>query len=319
MENKSSASFVPYDIRPAKQAERRIFLDVLRLAGECGSPIANYRYVGFGANRFYEFLLFHKYLGITNMVSLEKNLAMFKRAEFNRPYGFIEVVNSSSTDYLTDNSFEDDPMLFWLDYDGAISPSMVTDISTLGAKLKLDDFAFVTVSGRPPRAIMNQSTQERVEWLQDCFEDIAGNIERSDVENSTFPNAVLKILDAAFRHAFVFRKEGRLEMFLRIQYSDSCPMITMGGGLMTEEQSKVFLPRLKEMFPFLVSGKSDAYNIRMSCITEKERTLFDLASTKKRSNSKERNKLRKLGFKDDELEAYKELIRYLPRYVETFV
>lgn len=319
MGNQSSASFVPYDIRPAKQVERRIFLDVLRLAAECDFPIANYRYVGFGANRFYEYLLFHKYLGITNMISLEKDVAMFKRAKFNRPYGFIEVVNQSSTEYLTNNSFDDDPMLFWLDYDGAIARDMVTDITTLGLKLKLDDFIFVTVSGRPPGIIQKSSMQGRLEFLQDRFGDFAGNIAQSDVENSKFPNAVFKILDAAFRSAFAYRQDGRLELFLKIKYSDSCPMITIGGGLMTEDKANLFLSKLRTMFPFLGSGKSGAYSIRMPCITEKERVLFDLASTKNRSNSKERNKLKELGFRDDELEAYKELIRHLPRYVETFV
>lgn len=88
------------DLRPSKQAERGILIDLLRIAGDCGFPIGNYRYVGMGANRFYDFLLLHNYLGIKDMVSLEHDSDMFKRAVFNVPYGFIDVKETSAQDYI---------------------------------------------------------------------------------------------------------------------------------------------------------------------------------------------------------------------------
>ncbi len=61
---RSTARFISYDLRPAKQSERTILLDLLRLTSDSGLNITGYRYVGMGANRFYDFLLMHKYLGL---------------------------------------------------------------------------------------------------------------------------------------------------------------------------------------------------------------------------------------------------------------
>src|SRR4051794_25050618 len=88
---RSTARFIPYDLRPAKQSERKILVDLLKTGGDIGLPIGDYRYVGMGANRFYDFLMLHKHLGICSMVSLEHDPKMFKRAAFNVPYNFIDV------------------------------------------------------------------------------------------------------------------------------------------------------------------------------------------------------------------------------------
>lgn len=44
----STASYIAYDLRPAKQAERRILLDFLKCANEVGITISDCRYVGMG-------------------------------------------------------------------------------------------------------------------------------------------------------------------------------------------------------------------------------------------------------------------------------
>ena len=71
MSPKSTAKFVSYDLRPSKQIERKMMLDSFGAALESGFPISEYRYVGMGGNRFYDFMLVHKFLGIEQMTSLE--------------------------------------------------------------------------------------------------------------------------------------------------------------------------------------------------------------------------------------------------------
>lgn len=315
---RSTASFISYDIRPAKQSERRILLDLLKIAGDCGLPIADYRYVGMGANRFYDFLLIHKYLGIANMISLEHDPIMFQRAVFNCPYRFIDVQEKTAVDFITGDPFSVSSIL-WLDYDGGISPRIVRDIASLSTKLRVGDFCFVTVFGGPPGALDRENNQARLVWFQDQLGDVANEVSLADVEKASFSDAVHKVLITAFRNAFSVRRDGQFTPFLQVEYTDSSPMITVGGGLLEEGKALSFMRRIKKALPFLSAEDATLYEIKSLHLTERERGLFDRATTQATKRSSERNQLKKLGFKETEIAAYKDLIRYLPRYVETIV
>lgn len=318
MPPRSTARFISYDLRPAKQSERRILLDLLKIAGDSGLPITEYRYVGMGANRFYDFLLIHKYLGITNMVSLEHDPVMYKRAVFNCPYNFIDVQEKKAADFIAADTFSV-PSILWLDYDGGINPCLIHDIASLSTKLKAGDFCFVTVYGGPPRALEKENDQERLAWFQEQLGDVAAEVSLADVEKACFPSAVHKVLIAAFHNAFSIRREGKFVPFMQVEYADSKPMITVGGGLLAEGQAVGIKRRINEALPFLKTEGTRRYEIKSLHLTERERGLFDRATTRPTKRSSERNQLIKLGFKDPEILAYKDLIRYLPRYVETIV
>ena len=318
MARSSSARFVSYDLRPAKQTERRILVDILKFGGDCGLPIDRYRYVGMGANRFYDFLLLHKYLGISTMTSLEHDPEMFKRAVFNVPYGFIEVQEKSAAAFVGEDSGEA-PSIYWLDYDGGIGPNVTGDISSFSAKLKVGDFCFVTVFGGPPRVLDQQNDNGRLIWLQDNLGDLAGDLLIEDVERSNFPNAVHKLLIAAFRNAFAPRRDGIFVPLLQVEYSDSTPMVTVGGAFLTLGQAIQYRSNLKRTLPFLNTTDAVMYQIRSLHLTERERALFDRAVTSTSRKRVEKNTLNKLGFRSAEIAAYKDLVRYLPRYVETIV
>ncbi len=193
---RSTAGFISYDLRPSKQSERRILLDVLKIAGDCGLPIREYRYVGMGANRFYDFLLIHKYLGLNNMVSLEHDPAMYRRALLNKPYNFIDVQNRNAAAFIEADDFIE-PCVLWLDYDGGIGPHVVRDISSAALKLKVGDFCFVTVYGGPPKLLEPMSDPERLAWLQDNLGDVAGDIQLADVQNADSDDAAMSFRDHA--------------------------------------------------------------------------------------------------------------------------
>lgn len=271
-----------------------------------------------GANRLYDFLLVHRYLGINNMISLEYDPGMFERARFNCPYSFIDVLPETAESYIGDDPFQE-PAVLWLDYDKGISRRIVADIASLAIKLKVGDFCFVTVYGGPPDALDRKNDEERLVWFQDVLADVSGDVSLEDVERSSFPKAVHKTLVSAFQNAFASRRDGAFIPFLQIQYSDSVPMMTVGGGLLADGQVHAFKARMADALPFLALGETKIYRIRSLNLTERERALFDLATTKRRKRSPEYNALRKLGFKDSDLKAYKDLLRYLPRYVETIV
>ncbi|MEG3147853.1 O-methyltransferase [Sphingomonas sp. RT2P30] len=315
---RSTGKFISYDLRPAKQSERMMLVDLLKAGGDSGLPIRDYRYVGMGANRFYDFLLIHRYLGITKMISLEHDDKFVERARFNAPYKFIEVENNSAADFIAaDTSVS--PSVYWLDYDGGIGGHIIGDITSLSNRIKIGDFCFVTAFGGPPKVIDRVSDADRLVWLQDNLGDVSGTVLMEDVEKANFPDAVHKILMAGFQNAFAPRMDGKFIPLLQVEYSDTMPMVTVGGAFLSEGQAVGIRGKLKSVLPFLETSEHKLYEIRSLHLTERERQLFDGAVTAKGKRCKERNKLKELGFKDAELGAYKDLLRYLPRYVEAIV
>ncbi len=315
---KSTAKFISYDLRPAKQSERGMLVDVLKIGGDCGLGIREYRYVGMGANRFYDFLLLHKYLGIRDMISLEHDEGMYARAVYNVPYRFIDVRHTTVVEFLA-NDQKDKPEILWLDYDGGISQDIVADIMNMANRLKQGDFCFITVSGRPPRVLDRSSDADRYTKIRESMGDLAGEVTVKDVEQSSFPLAVHKILFAAFRNAFALRRDGTFVPLVQVEYADSTPMVTVGGAMLSDDTAAAYRRRMKHAFPYLSTDALRLYDIRSFNLTERERSLFDRASTAQSKRSPEWNALKKLGFKEADFQAYNQLIRYLPRYVETIV
>ena len=318
MSLQSSAKIVSYDLRPSKQCERRMMLDSFNVAMESGFSIPSYRYVGMGGNRFYDFILVHKYLGIEKMISLEHDRNMLPRVEFNRPYKFIEILNTSAHNFFAIDTYGGNS-IYWMDYDCSIRPIITQDIDSLVTKVKPGDFVFFTVCGVPPRDLQIKGSKERLVELGDIFGDLANSLTIEDVENANFTTVVHKILKAAFNRAFVVKQTGIFEPFFQVEYADSLDMITYGGVFASNSQCRKFINLLNVKVPFLSTDNHRSYRIKKFDITEKERSLFDLATTSDRSNAKEIGELKRLGFKSNDLQRYRQLLRYHPRYVETFV
>ena len=194
--NRSSAKFVSYDLRPAKQTERRIILDTLQISADSGLSTSNYRYVGMGGNRFYDFLLMHKYLGTSNMVSLEHDGAMYERACFNQPYKFIEVKNINAQEFIDEDEFEGNSV-YWFDYDGALSEEVTADALSMGTKLHSGDFFFVTIFAGVPNYLEKMNAAARLSWFKEKFGTLAGDVTREDVTNINYYRANYKVLKSS--------------------------------------------------------------------------------------------------------------------------
>lgn len=315
---RSTARFISYDLRPAKQSERRIISDILKIGGDCGLPISKYRYVGMGANRFYDFLLLHRYIGVCKMVSLEHDPIMYERALFNVPFGFIDVRNDTTEQFLTTDSNEE-PTIYWFDYDGGIGPHILRDIASLSTGMKVGDLAFVTVYGGPPAAIDRAGDQERHLWLHDTLGDVSLDVSVEDAQRANFSVAVHKILMAAFRNGFAPRADGQFVPLLQAEYADTKPMVTVGGAFLTGGQAVDYRRKMKDGLPFLTTADARMYVIESLNLTERERAVFDRVVTSPRRKRSDMNTLRTLGFGDAEVAAYRDLIRHLPRYFEAIV
>lgn len=133
---KKSYEKIDYRIRTRKFIERRMMLDSCQKLIHF-DKLSNYKYIGFGSLYFVDFKIFHKYLGIKDMVSIEfeddENLQ--KRFDFNKPYSFIKMSFNKSTEALRKMSF-DKRSIVWLDYDSNLSTYMFEDIEVLIDRMK---------------------------------------------------------------------------------------------------------------------------------------------------------------------------------------
>lgn len=104
-----------YHLRPNKYVDRCLFVNVLeRLNSHI--KLQNHRYIGFGSYLFDDFKLLHDRLNIRTMISLEADPAVYNRAKFNLPYSCIQVINQTSTDYISESDWGDQNSIVWLDY-----------------------------------------------------------------------------------------------------------------------------------------------------------------------------------------------------------
>lgn len=312
----STANFIAYDLRPAKQTERRILLDFLRCASEAGINISDCRYIGMGGTTFYDFHLLHRFLGVDKMTSLERDPDLVKRAKFNCPYDFIKVEQRTVADFLV-GDVDKTPTIYWLDYDNGISSDITADIVSLGSSMTVGGFAFVTVYAKPPGILVKQSIEQRFDFFRQYLGDFAIDLIADDLTNAKFANSIYRVLVTAFNNAFAARTDGQFYLLFRVQYKDSSPMITVGGCFCVAGQEAEFVQRMNSDLPFLV--ENEVYQIENLCLTERERTIFDLAVTNSNLNSPEADTLRSLGFTPKEFEAYGDLVRFLPRYHESII
>lgn len=113
-----SASTIAYQLRPLKAIERNLFISILKKLDRFSEiDLSQYSYIGFGAPFFEDFKLMHLEFGIINMDCIEYNDFAYSRQIFNNPYYFVNLHNTSCTDYVTSDKFKQDRnQIIWLDF-----------------------------------------------------------------------------------------------------------------------------------------------------------------------------------------------------------
>ena len=97
--------------------------------------------------------------------------------------------------------------IYWLDYDDGLGPDILADITSLGTRLKIGGFAFVTVYAEPPGVLETLRREQRLEHFQTPGPFSRG-FSVDDMENANFSTTVYRVLMAAFKNAFSTRQDG---------------------------------------------------------------------------------------------------------------
>jgi hypothetical protein len=295
---------VNYLLRFKKQIERKIIIDTLR---KLDVKINEYHYLGFGSIYFADFILFHKYLNINRMDSIDNKGEDKKRFEFNVPYGFIDFKICECHDFLELDLEWQDKLFIWLDYDTSLETNYLSDIDLATSKVKLDDIFLVTIEAEIPYDAAD---------FKNNFEDyIPASIEEKNIKEN-YPGILNSIINTSIDNGL--RKQIRTDItFLPIfnfTYKDTKKMYTL-GGIFCDNSS---YNKRKDMLGALdhTSRKGEIISIDCPFLTPKEKLHLDRLIQKGKVIDREKAQV-EIGLEEEDIMQYFLYYKYYPQFFES--
>lgn len=311
-----------YHLRPNKSIDRSLFIQTL-IGLSRVLPISSYKYTGFGSYSFDDFKLLHDLLNIHNLISLEKEEDSYKRAEFNLPYGCINLKFSTSTDYISGLDIGDkEHNIFWLDF---VSPSelgrQLADYMTLLGKLNPNDIVRITLNANPSSlgsdSPPDQLQKTRLQKLKERVEEnyIPSWISEGDVTTAKYPLTLLNILKKATFFCLSQNTEQKnfmLPLFSSV-YADGQQMVTFTGIILNNSRRESVIKRSLKAYPHVNFSWNDPSKIAIPHLTVREITEIN-----KMLPTAEMKRLKQefpfVFFNDDDLNSYLSFYKYYPNY-----
>lgn len=244
------ASFrqINYALRPAKSVERKMMVEAFRRL-ELGWPLATYRYIGMGSVYFADFQLVHQALGIDDMISMEREIGDKPRFEFNRPYRCVDIRYGECSELLETLPWEK-PSIVWLDYDGKLSSSVISELKTAIQNVQSGSVVAVSVNVAVDQPDKDgfEVASERDDWRLQAFTDRVGmenvplDTKGSELRGPKLAKICWEILSRAVLDQLAIRN-GRndlrpdtlkFQQIFHFRYEDGAQMLTVGWIIYTE-------------------------------------------------------------------------------------
>lgn len=309
---------VAYDLRPAKQVERRMLLDAFHLLSEGGFKLREYQYTGFGSFFFVDFVMLHRYFGIDRMCSVEFDSSIRSRCEYNRPFNFVELKFEPISNVLPTLSKECKHIL-WLDYDDRLNRDIVADISTACSILPLESIILVTVDLEPPEPVSLEEGQGPRYWYNYYYGEASSYFGQGwDVQDfalGALPRRVLDIVRNALNDGFSGRRGTYLAPLFCFDYADGHRMLSVGGMIANSDIERRIDGSKINSAPYIRrSFSEDPYKINVPNLTRRERIYLDSFMP-----ASEEWKPKAFSLKAEDLNSYARIYRYLPNYAELLI
>lgn len=307
---KESYLKVFYDLRPAKQIERKMMVDTLLRMSQGGFKISDYQYTGFGSIYFVDFILLHKVLGLTNLLNVEYSAKIKRRVKFNSPFALIRHEFKPIGDVIPTLD-RDMSHLLWLDYDDIINRSIIEDVVSASAQLSRGSLLMVTVDVEPPAG------PEGPEAWRSFFEDEVGQYLDAGLRVSEYSRSNLPALNAstllnAIKAGLVGRPGISFHLLFNFVYKDGHRMLTIGGLIGGASEFRSLKACNFDGLRFMRNGLDEgSYEIRVPRLTRKERLYLDSfmpCAAKWRPRAFEMS--------SEDVAAYREIYRFYPSFAE---
>ena len=182
-------------------------------------------------------------LGITQLLSIEKDVENETRFEFNRPFNCIRLDFRESSKVLPTIRWNKRTIL-WLDYDGKLSDSILADISyffTLGSS---GSVTLLSVQANPDRRFKRLKTLvERIESSKIPSGITEDTLEEWGTAATYFRIINNQIQESLARRNLILKPEKRLNysQIFHFYYADGAKMLTVGGVLYAEDERQKFV------------------------------------------------------------------------------
>jgi hypothetical protein len=312
---------IHYGLRPAKNVQRKMLVETFRRLSGFGS-LDSYRYVGFGSTYFSDFSLFHRTLGIRNMVSIERDIANRKRFEFNRPFNCIKIAFGTSSEILPTLPWSVRTIL-WLDYDGSLESSMLADVRYFCASAPSGSVILVTVDAEP--GILDEQKPRLEELKRSLGRDrVPPDVKEADLSEWGTARVARRIIASEMEET-LSERNGGLESENKIEfqslfyfcYRDGARMMTMGGLLYESGQERVLAGCGFDRLSFLrLNPKANVKPclIEVPMLTYKEIRHLDRQLPRVKSG-----KLSAPKVSPTDIKKYENIYRYFPTFAETEV
>ena len=318
----ASSDYVNYAIRPNKTVERKLIFETLALL----APAYNftlYRYIGFGALWFVDFVLAHRYLSITDMISIEKDEYLASRAEFNKPYACVRVELGESDNVLPNLQLEEKQLIAWLDYDTSLDGPVLRDLATLCQRALTGSLLIVTINAHrnslPNKDANDREFRNKQERLRYFAGDLIPQIlPKGVMQTSKYSGFLASLLFQHMRHQVrtAGRENDDIVPVLNIAYSDNAPMVTVGAVIAdkqyTQKNAKVF----KTQNAIEKMSEHDQLSIGVPPLTLKEKATLDQLMPCDPAPTEDAVSRRGFRLKPSHIKAYHRFYRYYPMFGE---
>jgi hypothetical protein len=315
MSNYSTARVIMYDLRPSKQIERKLVFDTIAITSrwDVGDALP---FIGMGGFRFVDFIVAHKYLGTRSFISIEHDSGIIKRCEYNKPFNNIEIRNETVHEFLLAGGARKRAIV-WLDYECGLTENLLDELQILTGTVGPGSYVFVTCKALPDRSLSGLGPKRVKRFYEDQLGAFASSFGETDYSRKKYSNTAARLLSNMISDGFAGRTDGVFSPYLRLIYNDSNPMATVGGFFGLKDRTEEAATIVARRFPFLQPANTDhIYDVGAFNLTEAERRLFNRAALAPQGESEDSGKLSALGFGQEEVRTYRDLMRYVPHYFE---
>lgn len=308
----SSYERINYSLRPAKHIERKMLCEAFRRLSHFAA-VESYRYIGFGSIYFSDFSLVHKSLGVTNMISLERDVENKRRFAFNRPFSCIKIKFGASNEILPLLAWKKKTIL-WLDYDGKLDGHVLADVSCFCANASSGSMLVVTINAQPERSAEDTWRQliARVGEGKVPADVGKGGLTEwgmANVGRRIITNEIMETINQRNGDRPLEKRIKYLPVF-NFHYRDHAMMMTAGGLIYDERQSEIVARCKFEDLPFVLQDNAP-YTIEVPHLTYRELRHLD-----RQLPIDDHRRLKAPSIPDTDLEKYARLYRHFPTFAE---
>jgi hypothetical protein len=306
---------IDYRVRPAKHVERKMLCDIFRCLRPFGS-LESYRYLGFGAIYFADFVLVHKSLGLHNMLSMERDPDQENRFRFNCPYKCITLDFHSSNEVLPSLPDWDVRTIAWFDYTDKLDQNILSDISCFIGNACPGSVMVVTINCHADKL---DGTPGPLEKLKEKvgIDNVPRDVTDRDLAGWGTASVSKRVIDNTIAEALSVRNGPRaagthfhFQQLVHFRYSDGARMLTLGGVIFDDGQQSVVASCGFDRFDFFKRG-DDFYHIEVPALTFMEKRYLDSKLPLARGEA--------MGATEipvTDVDRYIKLYRYFPTFVD---